>query len=458
VLVPYLRTPVYLRGDEARFAHRAQPTADALEKKLLDLVYPGGASLDDLAAEIVRSGEAPDLASARDVLRTAFARPENPIGVIDLDVDDEYDAILVEQGYGGVYVHTVEMTKRLQGDYRCLLISPEAPLFEDHGVAHVLSLASLRERVPDLNYFSYVHIVRTVVARTRCKLLLIAHRSQSLYLFDLIAKHRTIIYCDGFYDSTFRLATALRFPGGEAMRRRVLEELYFLVGNGDPNFYGLWTTPLCNRYVMMAGYVSLRDARENWCWGAEQTASFRAAFPKLRRPVRFMPPFTEPGLFRPEIVEREKVVLFTTTMHNIEAKGFPELVRAMQKLRTLRVRCVVRQPHKLPPFPRSLAARFTMGGLAKPQMVELYHKVWLNCRTSREESSPVSILEAMICELPQIVSPVVASQIPILEDGKTGFVVDPDDRPGLVRALRTLMGDAALRDEMGRRAFDRYLA
>ena len=91
-----------------------------------------------------------------------------------------------------------------------------------------------------------------------------------------------------------------------------------------------------------------------------------------------------------------------------------------------------------------------IGPVTKAEMVRIYHRMWLNCRTSREESSPVSILEAMICELPQIVSPTVAEQIPILEDGETGFIVDPDDTAELVRALRTLLGDAELRDRMGR--------
>ena len=93
-----------------------------------------------------------------------------------------------------------------------------------------------------------------------------------------------------------------------------------------------------------------------------------------------------------------------------------------------------------------------MGGVTKSEMVDLYHTLWLNCRVSREESSPVSVLEAMICELPQIVSPVVAAQIPLLEDGKTGFIVEPDDTKGLVRALRTLLADRKLRDQMGREA------
>ena len=96
-----------------------------------------------------------------------------------------------------------------------------------------------------------------------------------------------------------------------------------------------------------------------------------------------------------------------------------------------------------------------MGAVTKDEMVTLYHEVWVNCRTSREESSPVSILESMTCAVPQITSPRVAEQIPLLEDGKTGFIVDPDDKRGLIRALQRLWGDRELRDRMGAEARER---
>ena len=83
---------------------------------------------------------------------------------------------------------------------------------------------------------------------------------------------------------------------------------------------------------------------------------------------------------------------------------------------------------------------------------------WVNFRISREESSPMSILELMTCEVPQIVSPMVASQIPLIEDGVTGFVVDPDDEDRAAWALRTILDDRRLRDRMGRECRRRALA
>ena len=151
---------------------------------------------------------------------------------------------------------------RRQNTRRCLLLSPVRPLFGDEE-ANSITLQSLREQQPDLSYFSYVHLVRTIVRRTACKLLLIAHRSQSFYLFDLISQQPTIIYCDGFYDSLFKKSVDFGFPGGERSRKRVLSEIYYLLHNGSPTFFGLAATPAMNRFLLMAGYVSLRDAREN---------------------------------------------------------------------------------------------------------------------------------------------------------------------------------------------------
>ncbi|MEM8713160.1 MAG: glycosyltransferase family 4 protein, partial [Planctomycetota bacterium] len=324
-------------------------------------------------------------------------------------------------------------------------------------ITDVISLTGLRESVPDLSYLSYVHILRSVVAQITTRLLLIAHRSQTVYLFDLIQRHPTVIYCDGYFDGHFRMSMDLGFPQDDEQRLRTLSEIYYLLGNTDPNFLGIGSMPVANRFLLMAGCQALMDARENWCWGERQRELFDTAFPALEPPASFQPPFMDSNLFDPSLEDRQPFVLFTTTMHNIELKGFPELVLAMEEISDLRVRCIVRQPQHLPEYPEELEPRFEMGGVPKSEMVGVYHRAWLNCRVSREESSPVSILESMICAVPQVTSPVVAEQIPILEDGETGFIVDPDDTPGLVRALEALMGDRGLRDRMGQEARRRAL-
>ena len=449
VELPYLEHPYFLEGSELRMVGLTSEITSPEEALVLRRTFPGGASVPELAAELASEAElGPEAAERR--VREILAKYSRAIGVTEVDVEPEYDVVVVEQGYGGVYVHTTELLKRLSERWRCLLICPETPLFSDSTGTDTLTLRGLREKAEGLSYFSFVHLVRSVVRRTKCRLLLITHRSQSLFLFDLLRKRKTVIYCDGFFDGGFAMGRDFRLVDDPDLEHRVLRELYYVYANSNPDFFGVNASPSQNVEILTAGCYSLRDAVENWCWGREQTDNFRRAFPDLGERVRFEPPFTDPDLFHPEWVERERRILFTTTMHNIDKKGFPELTKALKQLRSARVRCVVRQPDRLPPIPDSCRERMEIGPVKKSEMVRIYHRTWVNCRTSREESSPVSILEAMICELPQIVSPVVASQIPIMEDGKTGFIVDPDDTKGLVRALRTILDDADLRDEMGR--------
>jgi glycosyltransferase involved in cell wall biosynthesis len=448
--IPYLRVPCFVHGSEVRFASGLQDALDADSLVVLESVFEGGVTTDELARRLGGSEPAKDMEARVAALSASFRDPLSLIGEVGLEVPDDPDIILVEQGYGGVYVHTVEMLKQLRRRWSCLLLSPVEPLFETTPMPEVLTLHGLRRQYAELSYLAWVQIIRTIVKCTNCRLLMIMHRSQSLLLFDLLHARRTVIYCDGFYDAAFRRVQDFHLDESPERRREVLGELYYLLGNSAPGFYGISASPSVNVKLLMAGGYSLTAAVENWCWGREQHKQFLAAFPALRGSIRLVLPFINPDLFDPTRIARSECVLFTTTMHNIDKKGLPELVRAMQRLPSMRVRCVVRQPHRLPSIPAQVKRRMEMGSVDKDAMVGLYHSMWLNCRVSRQESSPLSILESMVCELPQIVSTEVANQIPIIEDGATGFVIDPDDTERLVWALRTLLGNRRLRDRMGR--------
>jgi len=60
--------------------------------------------------------------------------------------------------------------------------------------------------------------------------------------------------------------------------------------------------------------------------------------------------------------------------------------------------------------------------------------------------------EAMACGLPVIASDVAGCVPDLVRDGWNGFVVAPDDRAGLSRAMATLGGDAELARRMGARS------
>ena len=448
--IPYLRIPCFVTEDGVRFASGSRQALEGAELEVVRRIFEGGYSLDDIAEFLAEELGETSAASVAERLRTNWSQSDSIIGLVDVEIPTEIDMVLVEQGYGGVYVHSVELFKKLQKRWTCVLLSPEPPLFESDPLPGVISLTMLQEQVPSLDYLAFAQIMRTVVKKSNCRLLLLMHRSQSFVLFDLLQEQRSVIYCDGFYDRAYKRVGDFQLTETPERRRRILSEIYYLIANTDPSFKAIPASPAVNAYLLMAGGYSLNDAVENWCWGQDQLRQFSEGWPELEESLKLMLPFTNPEIFQPEKVERERRVLFTTTMHNIDKKGLPELVRAMAKLPSVRTRCVVRQPQHLPKIPKGVARRMEMGPVTKPEMVELYHRMWVNCRTSREESSPMSILESMTCELPQIVSPAVSSQIPIIEDGVTGFVVNPDDTERLVWAIRTILGDAALRDRMGR--------
>lgn len=446
-----LRRPAFIAGDRLYHgvadSHRLK---SAGERRLLNELIQWAIPLSEAGALI--KGRKPTQ-SYLDHLRGVYRNPENVVTLLPLQLGTHYDLVIAEQGYGGVYVHSYEVAKwfRKRG-FRTLVASPADPMFERHRHPDDVTLPLLQSLSPKLDYLTYVHALRGLIRHYRPSLLLIAHRSQSLLLFDLIEQQPTIIYCDGYLDGGFDLARRSAMAMSDSKRGRVLRELQFMCASSGQGFHAVYGGPDVNRHLLHAGYHAMVSARENWFWGQKQHQNFVASMPQLREASRFVLPFTQPSLFRKTQCKRDKVALFTTTMHNIDKKGFPELVQLMTRMKSLRVRCVVRQPQMLPKYPDELRFRLEIGGLTKDEIVKLYHKVWCNIRTSREESSPLSVLETMTCEVPQVVSPAVAEQIPIIEDGRTGYVVDPDDIDRLVWCVGQLFTKRGLRDRMGAEA------
>jgi glycosyltransferase involved in cell wall biosynthesis len=82
------------------------------------------------------------------------------------------------------------------------------------------------------------------------------------------------------------------------------------------------------------------------------------------------------------------------------------------------------------------------------ELVALYHRSDIFCLPTRGDCLPMVLSEAGAAGLP-LVSTAVAGIPEIVHDGETGLVVAPDDVDGLVRSLRTLVEDRALRWRLG---------
>lgn len=73
------------------------------------------------------------------------------------------------------------------------------------------------------------------------------------------------------------------------------------------------------------------------------------------------------------------------------------------------------------------------------------------CLPSHAEGLPMAMLEAMAAARPVLVTP-VGGILDAVSDGANGLVVPPRDVPALAAALAALLGDAALRERLGRNA------
>lgn len=69
---------------------------------------------------------------------------------------------------------------------------------------------------------------------------------------------------------------------------------------------------------------------------------------------------------------------------------------------------------------------------------------------SRSEGLPFNVAEAMLCELPVVVSR-VKGNIELVEDGVNGFLYEYNDLNGFVKAVKRLIDNPAMRQNMGTR-------
>lgn len=97
-------------------------------------------------------------------------------------------------------------------------------------------------------------------------------------------------------------------------------------------------------------------------------------------------------------------------------------------------------------------------GRIDPEQVEAVYKTadvfvhpcrWRPTRRVKGESWGFVVNEAMSVGLPVVTTTAVASAYDLIEHGKSGFVIAPEDRSGLTRLLDELFQDASLRKDVG---------
>ncbi len=89
-----------------------------------------------------------------------------------------------------------------------------------------------------------------------------------------------------------------------------------------------------------------------------------------------------------------------------------------------------------------------LGWQSRKQLLTCYRQANIFLFPSRHEGMPNAMLEAMASGLPVVASSIAGNEELVI-DGKTGCLVTPEDIEALRDALKTLLADAALRQQMG---------
>lgn len=151
----------------------------------------------------------------------------------------------------------------------------------------------------------------------------------------------------------------------------------------------------------------------------------------------------------------------------IEKKGFDDLIAACGELDDLEFQCRVIGEGPLEDDLKSRAASVSgrgsveiVGPRAEREIVEEMANAAvfaLPCRMASDggmDNLPTVIMEAMASGLP-VVSTRLAGIPEMVEDGVTGFLVEPGDISGIASAIRELMRDPARARQMGRAGRER---
>jgi glycosyltransferase involved in cell wall biosynthesis len=167
------------------------------------------------------------------------------------------------------------------------------------------------------------------------------------------------------------------------------------------------------------------------------------------------------GVFHPVDRSRVTAPVIMLVSRMLYTKGVLEFVEAARILRAEGVhgRFVLvgePDPDNLASVPEQELRRFSDEGAVeywgrREDMPAVWAQADIACLpTFYPEGTPKALIEAAACGLP-----IVATDWPgcreIVRDGENGFLVPIKDAQGVAAALRTLIADRALREEMGRR-------
>jgi glycosyltransferase involved in cell wall biosynthesis len=165
--------------------------------------------------------------------------------------------------------------------------------------------------------------------------------------------------------------------------------------------------------------------------------------------------------FRPDAGSEQRTPVVMLASRMLWDKGIREFAEAAEQLKADRVdaRFVLvggRDEENPTAVPSGTLARWKESGLLewwghRDDMPDVLRLATIMCLPSYREGLPKVLLEAAACGKPMIAADVPGCR-DIVRDRVTGLLVPPRDGQALALAIRTLLADAGLREDMGRNA------
>lgn len=434
---PYPTQPLLVTPGGEIFCGRLRsepaPLADVIR-----CVIEGGHTTDDLA-RLFTTAWRDDPVRAREtcerfLLRTgaiALTRPSFPRAV---------DLVIIDRGWSGVFQNAVDLWIELGAKHSVLLVAPDSPP-EARGPKNGLLVTRDTLGMRGASFPSFMNVVRSLLSAMRYDVLLCTHRSVTPFIYDLMNRSRSIIHSDGHYERFIPLGEAYWRERYERRPRFELLQELSLTGDVHSPAY------------LAALYRAFASAEQNWFWTPALLEMMKSLYPDRAGSFELMMPLIS---IEDEPVNGDEMepvdVLFTTTYGGGEAemKGFGPVRRLLEGNPDMRARVVLGDESKVPGNVGHLARQIDYHfAVPKANMRSMYTGVLASSRVSEDDSSPVSVLEAMACGTPVIVSPLIAANIPFIENEKTAFVVEPNDRERFETIVRRLREYPALRKLVG---------
>lgn len=215
--------------------------------------------------------------------------------------------------------------------------------------------------------------------------------------------------------------------------------------------YGPWYPPLSRAQLCVHRVVDfLVDGLIALTVSAQKKASVR------NRPCLLAPHAVDTRIYTPTSERRsdESTVRVLHVGNLIERKGIDLLIRglahALSHGAKLELRVIGSGDSKLyGDIARELGISnkvTILDFMDRSSLIREYQAADIFCLATRADTYAVVVHEAAACGLPLVVSKMAGAADVLVEEGRNGFVINPESTPDLSAALRTLADDADLRE------------